>query len=873
MSATLGRSAFSCSFYLAARISLLAQAALTILFIPGYSLQATTSTIGRLTFCSLLAIPAFLPFLFPDIYHRLNRIHEAGSTKDAYAPALAAVLLCASFLPGICNALITVVAWPAIVLVFPKNGQKGRQDCPWPVTALALVAISVSPSPIRAAAPPVLLLAGALTKKEANEHPETASSIQAPFDQAPSAALSYAIFFIVLLGITLAESQFTYGPGPTNLIQANVSLILVAMGALPLALMLWRSTACSRVAAALICLGIVASLARGYSDQTFFEVSISLATTWAFLLFKALLVDASAIFERHCNEGKRLFYALCALPVFTSMSHMLFATAFLSGEENAGDQASLLFGIMICVVLCIVALFLKLSTAKIARQRSENLSDKPDGKDRVLDTVAKIEAAAGNGMLADRELEVVSRLYCGTSLADIAKNLDVSKSTAATYAQRAYVKLGAADKQEALSRIDALVSAESQGATATTGREEKVASAMTPHPQIRPALIDIMLAALAFQLVGLVSSSPLGLGAGTGNLGIQNGITPIALALCFVLAMAAMGIFGLLKSSTPSAAEMFCAALLPLALAYRSFAQSEATEAAWLLRYLLSIVAAACCLVCLMAIAQRSEAPSRRGIIRLAVTALGVLAVEQLSPLKSCLETAAFASVFLVTCFCPLKTQPTRWFYSTIPPLETLVACSGIGLSIQIVVCAAGSLAQQNSLAGSLFIGLGVFAILGGAVALSSFAKAMQEPIYPPVTICAVAAFPGLLFASPCITVQPKANAAFMLICGIMLFVACAQIIRRGVGALVMRRKLATSLNDSFLQEALLRYGLTGTEAHIAALAARGLTAMTIAKKLTVSQNTVRTHIRHVYLKLDVHSKVELTQKAIDLYRREIDRI
>jgi DNA-binding NarL/FixJ family response regulator len=870
MSATLGRSAFSRSFYLAARISLLAQAALTILFIPSYSFQATTSTIGQLTLCSLLAIPAFLPFLFPDIYHRLNRIHEAGSTKDAYAPALAAVLLCASFLPGICNVLITVVAWPAIVLVFPKNGQKGRQDCPWPVTVLALVAISVLPSPIRAAGPPVLLLAGTLTKKEANEHPETASPIQTPFDQAPSAALSYAIFFIVLQGITLAESQFMYGPGPTNLIQANVSLILVAMGALPLALMLWRSTACSRVAAALICLGIIASLARGYSDQTFFKVSILLATTWAFLLFKALLVDASAVFGRHRNEGKRLFYALCALPIFTSMSHMLFATSFLSGEEDGGDQASLLFGIMICVVLCIVALFLKLSTAKIARQRSEC---SPDNEDRVLDAVAKIEAAAGNGMLADRELEVVSRLYCGMSLADIAKDLDVSKSTAATYAQRAYVKLGAADKQEALSRIEALVSAESKGVTATSGREERAVATMTPRSQIRLALLDIMLAALAFQLVGLVSSSPLGLGAGTGNLGIQNGITPIALALCFVLAMAAMGIFGLLKSSTPSAAEMFCAALLPLTLAYRSFVQSDATEAAWLLRCLLSIVAAACCLVCLMAIAQRCEAASRRGIIRLVAVAAGVLVIEQISLLKSCLEIAVFASVFLVTCFCPLKTQPTRWFYSTIPPLETLVACSGIGLSIQIVVCAAGSLAQQNSLAGPLFTATGVFAILGGAVALSSFAKAMQAPIYPPVTICAVTAFPGLLFASPCITVQPKANAAFMLICGIMLFVACAQIIRRGVGALVMRRKLATSLNDSFLQKALLRYGLTGTEAHIATLAARGLTAMTIAKELTVSQNTVRTHIRHVYLKLDVHSKVELTQKAIDLYRREIDRI
>lgn len=59
------------------------------------------------------------------------------------------------------------------------------------------------------------------------------------------------------------------------------------------------------------------------------------------------------------------------------------------------------------------------------------------------------------------------------------------------------------------------------------------------------------------------------------------------------------------------------------------------------------------------------------------------------------------------------------------------------------------------------------------------------------------------------------------------------------------------------------RFGLTEREAEILELVAMGRSAQYIADDLTISYNTVRTHIKHVYEKLNIHSKQEL----IDLVR------
>ena len=56
-----------------------------------------------------------------------------------------------------------------------------------------------------------------------------------------------------------------------------------------------------------------------------------------------------------------------------------------------------------------------------------------------------------------------------------------------------------------------------------------------------------------------------------------------------------------------------------------------------------------------------------------------------------------------------------------------------------------------------------------------------------------------------------------------------------------------------------LAYRLSDREAEVMELIARGDTVARIAEKLEVSENTVRTHAKRIYAKLDIHSKQELS--------------
>lgn len=63
---------------------------------------------------------------------------------------------------------------------------------------------------------------------------------------------------------------------------------------------------------------------------------------------------------------------------------------------------------------------------------------------------------------------------------------------------------------------------------------------------------------------------------------------------------------------------------------------------------------------------------------------------------------------------------------------------------------------------------------------------------------------------------------------------------------------------DAHCSALAANYGLTEREAEIVALLARGRTKAHIAKTLFVSENTVRSHVRNIYTKLDVHTRQEL---------------
>ena len=68
------------------------------------------------------------------------------------------------------------------------------------------------------------------------------------------------------------------------------------------------------------------------------------------------------------------------------------------------------------------------------------------------------------------------------------------------------------------------------------------------------------------------------------------------------------------------------------------------------------------------------------------------------------------------------------------------------------------------------------------------------------------------------------------------------------------------------------RENLSDRELEVALLAASGLSQQEIAVRLSVSGNTVRTHIRHVYDKLGVHNRIQLVRTLNPLPKNHPNR-
>jgi DNA-binding CsgD family transcriptional regulator len=56
---------------------------------------------------------------------------------------------------------------------------------------------------------------------------------------------------------------------------------------------------------------------------------------------------------------------------------------------------------------------------------------------------------------------------------------------------------------------------------------------------------------------------------------------------------------------------------------------------------------------------------------------------------------------------------------------------------------------------------------------------------------------------------------------------------------------------------------LTDAELRVVSCLAQGMTNRAIAEELYVSRHTVDAHLKHIYLKLHIHSRVELTVLAL----------
>src|SRR4029077_8936333 len=93
-----------------------------------------------------------------------------------------------------------------------------------------------------------------------------------------------------------------------------------------------------------------------------------------------------------------------------------------------------------------------------------------------------------------------------------------------------------------------------------------------------------------------------------------------------------------------------------------------------------------------------------------------------------------------------------------------------------------------------------------------------------------------------------------------------------GIGAAGDARRVRSRLRDLGVRRRIVTAeaeltgwaAITGSELAVARLVAEGLTNREVAARLFVSPHTVNSHLRHVFAKLGINSRVELARLARD---------
>ena len=128
----------------------------------------------------------------------------------------------------------------------------------------------------------------------------------------------------------------------------------------------------------------------------------------------------------------------------------------------------------------------------------------------------------------------------------------------------------------------------------------------------------------------------------------------------------------------------------------------------------------------------------------------------------------------------------------------------------------------------------------------------------------------GNLAGSACAAASSEAAFLSALICLVALIgIAAPQ--REPIEVRPMAAAGSDALEHSLMVGCELlqkKFGLSDRETEIAFLLARGYSRPYIREKLFISKNTVATHIRHIYGKLDIHSKEELIDLATEAARK-----
>lgn len=136
----------------------------------------------------------------------------------------------------------------------------------------------------------------------------------------------------------------------------------------------------------------------------------------------------------------------------------------------------------------------------------------------------------------------------------------------------------------------------------------------------------------------------------------------------------------------------------------------------------------------------------------------------------------------------------------------------------------------------------------------------------------------GILDAIPQLSASLAADAnlrmTLVVVIDFLDILVCSYLLTRVIDAKETTRivdnafELSDQRMEPVFQQMREEYGLTARETDVLRLLARGMTRPAICEELCISDGTVRTHMWHIYQKMDIHSRDELTA-IVDQKARE----
>lgn len=554
----------------------------------------------------------------------------------------------------------------------------------------------------------------------------------------------------------------------------------------------------------------------------------------------------------------------------------------------------------------------------------------------IADGSAAADQARGQGFdliakrygLTAREATVIAAMVKGDSLSAIARAESIGKSTVGTYAARAYVKLGVSSRRDAVEFIEhelrnlttnAEDSHDGSAQANHIARDPNVTSAgqpctNSPLPRIRGFSKRVCPRAIAFLditawsfITGALVLPWLG-GATSPLANIGAPMPAVAVLLLGYLATAGTRerhqrpasekqqttcgkVLTSLVPSVLAAACLLCC-MLPR-IAFHAIGQEAASliigclgTAASLLTFkfrahswcralrdaelLAASLLSAAIFGCLMRTSLLVPAVFLCAILEAVIALFGgnACGTSDLSAAPACVRQ-------------PNAGRPRPFSMRIGMTRSVILVLTGVALGLIYLTLAGSHVALRPPLLVTALVWqlLTQGLVLGGLLCLLKRIFAFAEHSDTEPFAIMLPAIAPLIMGLCCCGIADMGtyqNAPFdepLLYALVTLAICCGVGALRSIAQSYRARASLADFGERDLAQTFAEERLTNAELVVLALLLRGNTASDIARKLVVSLNTARTHIRHLYSKLGVHSKGELILTAGERLRRYEERL